>query len=149
MILSPLLKNSFAIFAGLFLGSVVNMGIITLSTSIIPLPLGSDNTTMDGMIASMHLYKPKHYIFPFLAHALGTFTGAFLASLVAKSHQLKLALFIGFFFFAGGTYMILSLPSPVWFSVLDLVGAYIPMAYFGWKLALATKMVRRQNETLD
>lgn len=132
----PILKNLLAVIVGLVVGSFVNGGIITLSPSIIPPPEGTDNATMEGLIASMHLYEPKHFVFPFLAHSLGTFAGAFLTAWIAATHQLKLALVIGLFFLMGGIYMVASLPSPLWFSVLDLVIAYIPMAYFGGRLAL-------------
>ncbi len=144
----PILKNILAVIFGVVAGSLLNGGTITLSSSIIPPPAGSDNTTMEGLIASMHLFEPKHFIFPFLAHALGTFAGAFLTAMIAAGHQLKLALVIGFLFLAGGIYMVMALPSPVWFTVLDLGGAYIPMAYFGWRLALATKSIMRQNESV-
>jgi hypothetical protein len=30
--------------------------------------------------------------------------------------------------------MVIKLPSPLWFTILDLVGAYLPMAYIAWKL---------------
>ncbi len=146
--MNPILKNILAIIVGALIGSAVNMGMIMLSGSIIPPPEGSDTTTMEGLIASMHLFEPKHFIFPFLAHALGTFAGAFLTAMIAASHQLKLALVIGVLFLTGGIYMVVALPSPVWFSVLDLGGAYIPMAYFGWRLALATKNIMRQNESV-
>lgn len=146
--MNPILKNILAIIVGALIGSAVNMGMIMLSGSIIPPPEGTDNTTMEGLIASMHLLEPKHFIFPFLAHALGTFAGAFLTAMISASHQLKLALVIGVLFLAGGIYMVMALPSPVWFSVLDLGGAYIPMAYFGWRLALATKNIMRQNESV-
>lgn len=146
--MNPILKNILAIIVGALIGSAVNMGMIMLSGSIIPPPEGTDNTTMEGLIASMHLFEPKHFIFPFLAHALGTFAGAFLTAMIAASHQLKLALVIGVLFLTGGIYMVVALPSPVWFSVLDLGGAYIPMAYFGWRLALATKNIMRQNESV-
>jgi uncharacterized membrane protein YqgA involved in biofilm formation len=142
----PILKNILAILVGAVIGSILNMGIITLSGSIIPPPEGSDNTTMEGLIASMHLYEPKHFIFPFLAHAIGTFVGAFLTAMMAANHQLKLAFVIGFFFLAAGIYMVASLPSPLWFSVLDLAGAYLPMAYFGGRLALATKYIIKQRD---
>lgn len=146
--MNPILKNILSIIVGALIGSAVNMGMIMLSGSIIPPPEGTDNTTMEGLIASMHLFEPKHFIFPFLAHALGTFAGAFLTAMISASHQLKLALVIGVLFLAGGIYMVMALPSPVWFSVLDLGGAYIPMAYFGWRLALATKNIMRQNESV-
>lgn len=129
-----ILKNILAIIAGIIFGSVVNMGIIMISSSIIPPPNGADVTTTEGLKATMHLFQPKHFILPFLAHALGTFTGAFLAAIIAATHKMKFALGIGGFFLAGGVASIFMLPSPTWFTVLDIVGAYIPMAYFAGKL---------------
>lgn len=111
------------------------MGIIMISGYIIPPPPGVDPTDMESLKASMHLYQPKHYILPFLAHALGTFAGAFTTSKIAASHKMKLALLIGFFFLIGGIQMVVLLPSPLWFNVLDLTLAYVPMGYLGWKLA--------------
>lgn len=129
-----ILKNILAIIAGIIFGSVLNMGIIMISSSIIPPPNGADVTTTEGLKATMHLFQPKHFIFPFLAHALGTFTGAFLAAIIAATHKMKFALVIGGFFLAGGVASIFMLPSPAWFTVLDIVGAYIPMAYLAGKL---------------
>lgn len=134
--MSPIIKNILAVVAGGILGSAVNMGIIMLSGSIIPPPDGADVTTMEGLKASMHLFQPKHFLLPFLAHALGTFAGAFLAAIIAANHKMKFALGLGVFFLAGGIANILMLPSPTWFSVLDLVGAYIPMGYFAGKLVV-------------
>jgi len=45
------------------------------------------------------------------------------------------AMAIGFAFLAGGVMMVLMLPAtPVWFILLDLIVAYLPMAYLGYKL---------------
>jgi len=128
-------KNILAVVLGLVFGSVVNMGIIMISGSIIPPPEGGDVTTMEGLKETMHLFQPKHFIFPFLAHALGAFAGAFLAALIAVNHKMKYALSIGCLFLIGGIINTISLPSPIWFTVLDLVGAYIPMAWLGFKLS--------------
>jgi len=133
--MNPIVRNILAVIAGIIFGSVVNMGIIMISGSIIPPPDGADVTTTEGLKAAMHLFEPKHFIFPFLAHALGTFAGAFVAALIAASHKMKFALGIGTFFLAGGIASVFMLPSPTWFSIVDLVGAYIPMSYFAGKLA--------------
>jgi hypothetical protein len=114
---------------------MVNMGIIMISGSIIPPPNGADVTTVEGLKASIHLFEPKHFIFPFLAHALGTFVGAWLAAWIAASHKMRFAIGIGILFLIGGITNVFLLPSPLWFNVLDLVGAYIPMAYLAGKLA--------------
>ncbi len=130
------IRNVLAVIAGGIIGSLVNMGIIMAGGSIIPPPEGADVTTMEGLKASMHLFEPKHFIMPFLAHALGTFAGAFLAALIGASHKMKLALIVGGFFLIGGIANVFLLPSPMWYTILDIVGAYIPFAYTGGKLAL-------------
>ena len=133
--MSPILKNILAVVAGIVAGSAVNMGIIMLSGIIIPPPNGADVTTYEGLKASIHLFTPKHYIMPFLAHALGTFSGAVLATLIAATNKTKFAMVIGIIFLVGGVSNVLMLPSPTWFTILDLVGAYIPMGYLAGILA--------------
>ena len=110
------------------------MGIITLSPSIIPPPEGVNVTDMESLKASMHLFEPKHFIFPFLAHALGTLAGAFVAALIAATNKMRFALGVGIFFLIGGIANVFMLPSPAWFTVLDLAGAYLPMGWLGGKL---------------
>ncbi|MFZ1255212.1 MAG: hypothetical protein WAR77_02625 [Saprospiraceae bacterium] len=133
--MNPILRNILAVVVGAILGSVVNMGFIMVSGSIIPPPDGADVTTMEGLEASMHLFQPKHFIFPFLAHAFGTFVGAFIAAKMAIRQKMIYAMGIGVFFLIGGITNIFMLPSPVWFTVLDLVVAYIPMACIAGKFA--------------
>lgn len=127
--MNPTLKNILAVVAGIVIGSAVNMGIILMSSSIIPPPEGADLTTAEGLKNSMHLMQPKHFIMPFLAHALGTFVGALLAVKLAAKHPFTLALIVGAFFLIGGIANVFMLPSPIWFTLIDLVGAYLPMSY--------------------
>ncbi|MBK6984150.1 MAG: hypothetical protein IPH32_05060 [Bacteroidetes bacterium] len=132
--MNPIVKNILAIVTGIIIGSVVNMLFIMMSGHIIPPPKGVDLTTEEGLKASMHLMEPKHFIFPFLAHAIGTFVGAFIAVKIAAKHKLRFAMAIGIAFLVGGFMMVIKLPSPFWFTILDLAGAYLPMAYIAWKL---------------
>lgn len=132
--MNPVLRNTLAVIAGIIIGSIVNMSIILISNSIIPPPDGVDNTTMEGLQKTMHLFEVQHFIFPFLAHAIGTFAGAVTTALIAIHHKKKLALVIGAFFLLGGIVSVCSLPSPMWFTFVDLVFAYIPMAYLALKL---------------
>jgi len=132
--MNPILRNILAVIAGIVVGSGVNMGIIMISGSLIPPPAGADVTTTEGLKASMHLFEPKHFLMPFLAHALGTLAGALVAATIAANHKMKFALGIAVFFLAGGIASVAMLPSPLWFSVTDLVLAYIPMGYLAGKL---------------
>ena len=90
---------------------------------------------MESLKASMPLFKPANFLFPFLGHAVGTLAGAFLAAKLAASHGMKLALLVGVFFLAGGISAANMLGGPTWFIVTDLVLAYIPMGWLGGKLA--------------
>lgn len=133
--MNPILRNVLAVIAGIIIGGVVNMGIIIISGSVIPLPQGVDNTTVEGLKASAHLMGPQHYIFPFIAHAGGTLVGAFGAAKIAVTQKTNLALLVGGFFLIGGIMMVMQVPSPMWFNILDIIGAYIPMGYLGGRLA--------------
>lgn len=133
--MNPILRNILAVIAGLVVGSIVNMSLIMVSGSVIAPPEGADLTTAEGLIEGMAMMEPKHFVFPFLAHALGTLFGAYLAARMAATRKMAMAAIIGVFFLAGGIANVMMLPSPLWFNVVDLVGAYLPMAFFGGKLA--------------
>ena len=130
----PILKDIIAVIVGVVIGSLVNGAIIMVSGSIIPPPDGLDITTEEGLKASMHLMQPKHFVFPFLAHAIGTFVGAYIAARFG-AHKMIAAIIIGIFFLIGGVWMVMIMPSPIWFTVVDLVGAYLPVAYFAGRIA--------------
>lgn len=133
----PVIKNIFAVVVGVVVGAFVNNLIILLSGLVIPAPEGVDNTTVEGLKAGFHLFEPKHYIFPFLAHAIGTFVGALLTTFIAVKSNFILAMFVGVVFLLGGISMVIILPeTPVWFMILDLAMAYLPMAYFANKIAI-------------
>ena len=90
---------------------------------------------MEGLRDSMQSFTPKNFLFPFLGHALGTLSGAFVAAKLAVTHKMKFALGIGVFFLIGGSMAVNMLGGPTWFNVLDLVVAYIPMGFLGGILA--------------
>jgi len=131
----PILRNVLAVVAGLIVGSLVNGSLIMISGFVIPLPEGADTSTTEGLQAAILLYEPKHFLFPFLAHALGTLVGAFVAAKISPNNGFKLAMVVGLFYLVAGIYMVIILPSPLWFDILDLAIAYLPMAYLGWLLA--------------
>ncbi len=132
-------KNVLAALAGVVVGSLVNIGLVNIGPSVIPLPDGADISTMENIRDSMKLFAPVNFIVPFLAHALGTLAGAFVAAKLAASHPVKFAMGIGVFFLLGGVTAVSMLGGPLWFNVADLLVAYIPMGYLGAVLAGATR----------
>ena len=130
-----ILRNILAVIGGWIIGSAVNLGIIELGPHIISTPESFDNSTMETLAASIHLLEPANYISVFLAHGLGTLVGAFAAAKIAATKKMVFAMVIGCLFLLGGIMMVFVVPSPTWYTIVDLVGAYIPMAWIGWKLA--------------
>ena len=129
-----LIRNLLALIVGLTLGSAVNMSLILLGPVVIPPPPGVDMTSAESMAATMHLFEPRHFIFPFLAHALGTLVGATAAFLVAASRRSVFAWMVAAASLAGGIAASFMIPAPTWFVALDLVAAYIPMGWMATRL---------------
>lgn len=131
--MNPILKNILAIIVGWLGGSAVNMGLIKTGHSYFPIE-GIDPNDIPALAEVMPTLDYKYFIFPFLAHALGTLVGAAIAYWISANHKMKFALGIGIIFLLGGIMINYMLPGPTWFTVADIVIAYIPMAWFGGKI---------------
>lgn len=132
--MNPILRNVLAVIAGLIVGGVVNMALVSLGPMVIPPPEGIDMSNVESLKANSHLLGLKHFIFPWLAHALNALVGAFVCTKIAASHHKTLSLGIGGLTMIGGIATIMMIPAPMVFKVVDLA-AYLPMAWLGWKLA--------------
>ncbi|MGB0166991.1 MAG: hypothetical protein ACPF8V_09075, partial [Luteibaculum sp.] len=121
-----MLKNILAVILGIVIGSIVNYGLIIAGAQLIPAPEGVDPMNADSIQQNIHLFLPRHFLFPFLAHALGTLVGAAFCAKIAKSHYFALALGVGGFFMLGGIINAFMIPAPSWFMSLDLIVAYLP-----------------------
>ncbi|QOL25077.1 hypothetical protein LP316_12300 [Thalassotalea sp. LPB0316] len=130
-----MIRNTFVLLGGIVLGSTVNMLIIALGAEVIPPPPGVNANSVESIAQSMHLYQTKHFLAPLLAHALGALSGAYFVAKLATEHQFPFAMFVGVLFLAGGITMAYQLPAPLWFTVIDIVCCYIPMAWFGYRFA--------------
>ena len=71
----------------------------------------------------------------FVAHALPTVIGGLLAALIAARRHRAMAIIVGALHLVGGIAAAAMIPAPFWFIALDLVLAYLPMAWLGWKLS--------------
>lgn len=132
--MNPIIRNILAVILGWLGGSVVNMGLIKFGHKLFPIA-GIDPNDMNAIAEVMPSLEFKYFIFPFLAHALGTLSGATIAGLMAASHKMKFSLGVGGLFLLGGIIVNYMIPGPIWFAVTDIVITYIPMAWLGGKLA--------------
>ena len=126
--MKKILTNIGIIILGIIIGMILNMGLIILGGIIF---------TPTENIESMNAinWDLKYFIFPFLAHSVGTLSGSFLVSKLSRNSNIIFPLIVGLYFLSGGIYMVTILPAPMWFVFLDLIVCYIPMSLIGWRIS--------------
>ncbi|MHC4375442.1 MAG: hypothetical protein ACYS26_02475 [Planctomycetota bacterium] len=133
------MRGLLAVLVGFLIGGFVNMGVIMVGPELIPLPPEIDPTDPESLKAHADLLESKHFITPWVAHAMGTLVGALVGLFIAKVNRAQKAFIIGVLFLIGGITAAAMIPAPMWFVAADLLLAYIPMAW------LATKILGRED----
>ena len=85
------------------------MMLIELGNYLFPIK-GIDPNDIDAYIKIVPSLNAEFFLFPFLAHAIGTFSASFLCVLIAFNHKLKLLYYRGSL--SGGIYMSIIIPAP-------------------------------------
>ncbi|MFL6466914.1 MAG: hypothetical protein ACJ72Z_03055 [Pyrinomonadaceae bacterium] len=129
-----MIRNILGAVVGLVVGAVINGALINLGHYVVPLPPGTNADTMEALRVAMQSFGPEQFVFPFLAHAIGTFAGALVATIIAVSHKMTIAMVIGVLFLIGGITAGIMIQSPMWYNAIDFLLAYIPFAWMGAKL---------------
>lgn len=133
--MKPGLRNFLAIAVGVLVGSTVNMLIVSKGGTYISPPLGVDPEDIKSIRANIHLYEAKHYITPFLAHAIGTLVASFIAVKLAIRRKKTVGIIVGTWFLVGGITVASMIGTPLLPTIVDLALAYFPFAWLGIKLA--------------
>ena len=144
-----LVRNVLAVIVGIVIGGAVNGALIALSPSLIPPPAGVDVSSAESLSKAIHLFEPRHFIMPFLAHALGTLAGALVAYVIAASYKAHIAYAIGALFLCGGLAASFMIPAPIWFIALDLIVAYLPMAWLAIQIGTRMQQGNRVARTSE
>jgi len=133
--MNMILRNVLAVVLGIVACFVAKFMIIAIGGSIIPPPEGVNMNDLESIKANANLFQAKHFVTPFLEHSLGSLFGGLVAALVAANRKIIFALVIGGLHLLGGIIAAAVIPAPMWFIALDLVVAYLPMAYLGGLIA--------------
>lgn len=122
-----------AVIIGWLGGSILNGMLVNVGHWVFPLE-GIDTNDMEALAEIMPTLEYEFYIFPFLAHALGTLAGSALAAFFAIKNQIVASMIVGVIFLGGGIAVNLMIPSQTWFVLVDIFIAYIPMAWLGYMI---------------
>ncbi len=133
--MNSLLRNLGAFILAILVAYIASTLIIICGHYIIPPPIEIDTNDFESIKSNFHLYKDKHFIFPLIAHVLGTFLAGYcICRFSTDKRMIRI-------FLLGGLFMLLSL-SLIWkldqfniWAILEL-SLYIPMSlsgYYLWK----------------
>lgn len=129
----PTLRNILAVIVGVAACMFLNTLLLGMMMKVVPPPEGFIYEDVN----TYTLLQGKHFLSPFIAHAVPSLVGGFLAAFIAATRKMTFALVVGAVHLLGGIMAAFMIPAPAWFIVLDLVVAYLPMAWIGGKLARA------------
>jgi hypothetical protein len=130
--MKPILRNILAVLVGTVVCMVLNGVLLGMMMKLNPAPAGFD----PNVVATYSVLEAKHLMGPFIAHAIPSLVGGLIAALLAVSHRMTLALVVGGIHLVGGIAAAIMIPAPAWFIALDLVVAYLPMAWLGGRLGV-------------
>lgn len=127
------LRNALALMAGLLAAFIFNSVTIQLLGSLTGMEAQGEMTP-EEIAAHLRSLEPWQFSVPFAAHVIGSFAGAFIAASLSKTQPKVLAVTVGLIHLAGGVAMVVSFPHPIWYVILDLTLAYIPVAWLAYKI---------------
>ncbi len=125
------IRNIAAVLLAIVVAYLITSGIIIIGHSIVPVPEGMDTNNLESIKNNFHLFKTKHFIFPMLAHAVGTFISAYIVSHFAANHKFKFALGIGILYMIASLLLTIKLGHFQWIGIIEL-GLYIPMSWLAF-----------------
>lgn len=131
--MNPIVRNILAVLIGAVACVFLNGALLNLMHTLNPPPAAFAPDKLD----TYALLEAKHLLNPFVAHALPSLVGGVIAALIAASRKMTMALVVGGLHLLGGIMAAFIIPAPAWYIALDLLVAYLPMAWIGAKLARA------------
>ncbi len=128
--------NVLAVVVGAVVAGVVVALVQSLGHQVYPVATPADMQDPDAMAALVASMPPGALWFVVAAYAAGSFAGGAVAAYIGRSAQIRLALIVGVLLMIGGIMNIVSIPHPLWFSVVSLL-VFLPAAWLGGRLGVS------------
>lgn len=129
-----MIRKIAAVVVGILLTSLVVGLVQQLGHYLYPLPAGTDPNDPAAIKKYVENAPFLAVFFVIISYAAGAFTGGFVSTKIANDGKKIYALIIGVLFLFTSIYMMVTIPSPIWFWILGI--AVWSLVLVGWKLAL-------------
>lgn len=134
-----MIRRILAVPAGLIAGIICITIVEKIGHQLYPPPAGAGS---DDMVAMKNYVAQAPFMalfFVIIAYAIAAFISGFTASKVANNGKHTSAVVCGVIFLCITIYMMVSLPTPIWFWILGI--AVWGLVFAGSRLALKTKKI--------
>ena len=132
-----MLWNTCAVVIGLFIGMIVNMGLITLNSKVLyPAPEGLDMKDREGFQAYIDTLPAPAFLVVMAAHLGQAFVGGLAAAWLGTSNPITLAMIVGSISLLGGVMMMRMVKGLKW--MLVELPLYLVLAYLAGALVAAS-----------
>ncbi len=129
-----MIRKIAAVVVGILLTSLVVGLVQQLGHYLYPLPAGTDPNDPEAIKKYVENAPFLAVFFVIISYAVGAFTGGFVSTKIANDGKKIYALIIGVLFLFTSIYMMVTIPSPIWFWILGI--AVWSLVLVGYKLAL-------------
>lgn len=113
-----MIRNIFAVLAGLAVGMAVNMALIMLNAYVLfPMPDGMDMYDPEQMNEYIATLPTVAFFVVLAAHLGQSFVGGWVAARLGSSQPMLLAMIVGLFALAGGIMNMMTIRGPDWMFI--------------------------------
>ncbi|MGE8513281.1 MAG: hypothetical protein ACN6N7_11305 [Chryseobacterium culicis] len=134
-----MLRRILAVLAGLIAGSIGITVVEKIGHALYPPPVEAVAGDMEALKVYVGQAPFMALFFIILAYALAAVISGFTATKISNNGKYTPALICGIIFLLMTVYMMVSLPTPIWFWILGIL--VWGLVFVGHKLALKTKKI--------
>ena len=132
-----ILRKILAVAVGMIAAGFAVGAVQALGHSLYPLPAGANPENPEDISKYVESAPFMAVFFVIISYAAGALTGGFLSTLIANDRKKIYAVIIGIFFLITSIYMMITIPSPIWFWICGILVWLLVLV--GWKLAVFLK----------
>ncbi|MDR6920058.1 MULTISPECIES: hypothetical protein [Chryseobacterium] len=134
-----MLRRILAVPGGLIAGIICITIVEKIGHMLYPRPAAAGSNDMEAMKEYVASAPFMALFFVIIAYALAAFVSGYTASKIAANGKHTSAVVCGIIFLMITIYMMMSLPTPIWFWILGI--AVWGLVFIGSKIALKTKTI--------
>ena len=132
-----ILRKILAVLVAMIATGIVVGLVQQIGHKMYPLPAGTNPQNPDDIAKYVENAPFMAIFFVIISYAAGALTGGFVSTLIAPDRKKIYAIIIGIIFLITSIYMMVTIPSPIWFWICGILIWLLVLV--GWKLAVSLK----------